>query len=149
MIENRKINLALKAINEYIEIYSVDCYLIHQYGMLYMSEHNLSKAKEYFLKNVEDDSDNKYYSMYEIGMIEKNKYNYKEALKYFDEIINKIDKKYSFKFSSISFLVIPQSTKILNLSNNKMVQLPAEPLEKTLILITTSRHVLYQQFQNM
>lgn len=88
LIENRKINLALKAINEYIEIYSVDCYLIHQYGMLYMSEHNLSKAKEYFLKNVEDDSDNKYYSMYEIGMIEKNKYNYKEALKYFDEIIN-------------------------------------------------------------
>ena len=87
LIDNKKFALALSSIENYINSYSEDCYVIYEYGRYFFRTCDYKKSKEYFLINVENNSENKYYSMYELGKIEKNEYNYEAALNYFDEII--------------------------------------------------------------
>lgn len=88
LLSNKKTSLALKSIKEYINKYSLDCYIIHEYGKYYTQIDNYNEAKGMFFKNIENQSDNMYYSMYEIARIYKYECNYDKAIYYYEKIIN-------------------------------------------------------------
>ena len=97
LIKRKQFVLAHEQIDEYINKYSYNCYIKHQLGKLSMKEENFEQAKEYFLMNIENDEDNKYYSMYEMGRIAYFEYDYDNAEYYFKQIVesNHKDKTYA------------------------------------------------------
>lgn len=88
LIEEGKFSLAKVNIDNYIEEYGYDCYIIHEYGKYYEKQNLLDSAKNYFNINIENKSENMYYSLYELAKIEKEFGNYNKAINYLIEIIN-------------------------------------------------------------
>ncbi|MBP3461310.1 MAG: hypothetical protein J6K21_02760 [Bacilli bacterium] len=126
LIDNKKFALALSSIENYINSYSEDCYIIHEYGRYYLKKFDYEKAKYYFSLNIKNNSENKYYSMYSLGEIAIFEYNYDLAIHYFEEIINSKhkDKCYSLLELAKTYILkekYNESEKLLlNIIANKM-----------------------------
>lgn len=88
LLDESKYQLAKSNIDKYIEEYGYDCYIIHEYGKYYSGQLLFEPAKSYFSINIENKSDNIYYSLYELAKIEKSTCNYNKAINYLLEIIN-------------------------------------------------------------
>lgn len=88
LLEECKFSLAKSNIDNYIEEYGYDCYIIHEYGKYYEKQNSLESARSYFNINIENKSENMYYSLYELAKIEKEFGNYNKAINYLIEIIN-------------------------------------------------------------
>lgn len=88
LIKDKKYKLALLSIKNYINEYGLDCFVIQKYGIYYKKLNEYEKAKYYFLKNIQNDSQNKYDSIYELGLIAKYEGDFDTSLDYFYQIIN-------------------------------------------------------------
>ena len=97
LLDERKFKLAETCIEEYIEENGEDCYIIHEYGKFYEKQFMLKKAKKYFEKNINNNSENMYYSLYELAKLEKYERNYDKAIEYLNTIIrsNHYDKSHA------------------------------------------------------
>lgn len=97
LIKERKLLLAHKSIENYIDLYGNDCYIIYQLAILYIKESKYDKAKYYLNINVKNNSDNKYYCLYKLAQIYSHEEDYEEALNIYYEILksNNHDKSYS------------------------------------------------------
>ena len=89
LMEEEKYSLAFINIENYISDYGYDCYIIHELGKYYEMQNEYNKAKEYFNKNVLNNCQNMYYSLYEIAKIQKIEGNNEEAIKNLIKIIRK------------------------------------------------------------
>lgn len=83
-----KIHFAIRDINKYIELYGRDCYINHELGKYYFKTKNYEQAKIEFYNNIENYSENRYYSMYELSKVELFFQNYEQAEKLLKEIID-------------------------------------------------------------
>ena len=102
LMEEEKYSLAFINIENYISDYGYDCYIIHELGKYYEIQNEYNKAKEYFNKNVLNNCQNMYYSLYEIAKIQKIEGNNEEAIKNLIKIINSKHKDKSHAYLELA-----------------------------------------------
>lgn len=88
LISDLKLNLAKKSIDEYILNYGDDCYITHAKGKYFLKINLIQDAKKCFIYNIENNSENKYYSLYELSRIEKTERDYESSIRHLSEILN-------------------------------------------------------------
>jgi lipopolysaccharide biosynthesis regulator YciM len=129
LIIQKKINFVKQNIDNYLEEYGEDCYIIHELGKYYDEIKECDTARNYYIKNINNNGDNKYYSMYELAKLEKLKHNYTNTINLLNKIINsdhkeKIHAKIELSKVYAEMEKYHDAEKILNsIINNELIML--------------------------
>ena len=87
LLKNSNLRMAKSCIDNYLEEYGKDGYILHELGKYNYQLNNFDEAKYYYESVIYDDYENKYYSMYELSKIEKVNNNLDRSLELLNEII--------------------------------------------------------------
>ena len=88
LIKQEKYSLALSSINNYIEKYGIDCYILHEQARYSAAINEVDKARKIYKEIIDNDYENKYYSMYELAKLESEDGNYLLSISYLEGIIS-------------------------------------------------------------
>ena len=88
LIKKNKFQLVEYSINNYLENYGEDEYLLHEIAKYKAAIGEIEEAKKIYKKIVDEDFENKYYSLYELGKLESESGNFDLAISYYEMIIS-------------------------------------------------------------
>lgn len=136
LIRNEKYQLVEYSINNFIEKYGEDCYLLHEKARYKAATNNIEEAKKIYKLIIDADSENKYYSLYELGKLESETGNFNLALSYYEMILSSNHKEKCH--------ALLETAKVLNLiGENKKAE------EYLNIIIDNNMENKYRAMENL